>query len=446
MIKPSILTILPFFLALFLVLFLFFPKFPGGLINWDNNPTVLLPIAIIRDHTFLFNQFKQGKEKLAVDRSDLDSYYYFVVDSENQVLSGYPIFPGLLMIPVYLGVSIFFPNIWQINSFPDHTLILLGSLCAALLTTATAFILFLTIWERTKILRLGLLGCGLFVFATPVISVSSRFVWQHTFALFFLSLVLYCVQKNRLIPLLLVAILAALCRPQTILLSLPLFFWTAYRLHNLKKIIRFDLWDYACGFLLTFALSIQIFYSVTYLHGVFKLAPLYDPSLFSANILLGLTGILFSPAKGLFFYSPMFLISVLCMYSGIRHRANPEYYAYGIGLILFTLMTAMWKAWSGGWSLGYRLMLETTPILIILLTDFLARHKIRQNPATLLVISSVLVSILFNTQITGEFGECGFHGKPTNIDNLRGVERLKRLWLDSPIFRCVKLMQASSSQ
>src|SRR5947208_3284037 len=116
-------TTLPFFLTLFIVIFFFFPRFPGNLINWDNNPTVLTPIALVKYHTLSFDNFEEGKKKLAVDRSDLDSFYYFVVDGHH-VISGYPIFSGLLLTPFYLAASLIAPSIWAINSFPNQTLIL----------------------------------------------------------------------------------------------------------------------------------------------------------------------------------------------------------------------------------------------------------------------------------------------------------------------------------
>lgn len=440
--RQFLFTVLPFFTTLFLVLFLLFPKFPGQLINWDSNPTVLTPIALVKYKTLYFNQLDEGKRKLAVDRSDLDSFYYFVVDSDNNVVSGYPIFSGLFMVPFYLLASIFSPNIWDVSAFPDPLLMRVGSFVSVLITVATGYLFFVLIKERTKSLPLSLLGVLILVFATPIISVSSRFVWQHTFSLFFLTGVLLFYQRKYYLPVFLFSLLAILTRPQALLLCLPFVLHTLFVRMKNKQLFRFSGIDYACFFLIITALAIQIYYSSVYLHHPFKLAPLYDASYFSAPIIIGVTGILFSLAKGVFIYSPIFFLSTLFMVGKLRQKKSGFYLLIGLGLGMFTLVTGMWKAWSGGWSLGYRLMLETVPFLTLLSCDLLKEHRFKQNWKSLLIIGALVASFLFNALVTGFYGECNYHGTPTNIDKLKGNERLKKLYLDSPLLRCVRVISA----
>lgn len=440
--RQYIFTVFPFFTALFFGLMLLFPKFPGNLMNWDSNPTVLTPIALVKYKTLYFNQLDEGKRKLAVDRSDLDSYYYFVVDANNNVVSGYPIFSGLLMVPIYLVASVFKPNIWNISVFPDPLLIRVGSLTSVLFTVITGYFFYLLVKERTKSLKLALFGVLIFIFGSPVLSVSSRFVWQHTFSLLFLTGLLLFYQRKYYFPLFLFSLLAVLTRPQTLLLCLPFVLHTLYAKYKSKQLFIFTLQDYVSFFLMITALAIQIYYSLIYLHHPLKLAPLYDASYFSAPILVGVSGILFSLAKGVFVYTPVFLLATLFMFGTLKQKKSGLYLLIGLGLGMFTVVTGMWKAWSGGWSLGYRLMLETVPFFTLITCDLIKAHRFKQNVGSLLIVGALVASFVFNTLITGYYGECNYHGTPTNIDKLQGGERLKKLWLDSPLLRCIKVISA----
>ncbi len=94
--------------------------------------------------------------------------------------------------------------------------------------------------------------------------------------------------------------------------------------------------------------------------------------------------------------------------------------------------------WYGGWSLGYRLSLETVPILVLLFCDFLHQHTPKSELKVSLIAFTIFASFLVNTQLSANQGDCGYHSYPSNIDFLNERELLKRLWLDSPILRCVR--------
>lgn len=427
-----------FFILIWLVLMFFFPKFPGKLINWDNNPTMLLPIALVKDARLSFENLEEGKRKLQVYGSQEDLMYWFVVNGEGRVLSGYPILNGVLLLPSYLIASIFFPNIWDIGSFPNPLLIEIGLVTSVTLTVFTAFVIYRLIILRTGSKWVGLLSAFIFVFGTSVISVSSRTPWQHTFSLFFLSLVLLFFQQKKYVPVILFSVLVALCRPPAVLICLPFVIWTLVGRWRAKILFKFKTEDLIAGIIVIAVLAFQLYYSLSYLNNPLVLAPVYKAELFSGNMLLGLAGLLVSPSKGILIYTPIFLVSILRLIYLYKRKAKSEFWLYSISLGGFFLLTSRWRLWFGGGSIGYRLLLEAVPILIILMADWLASQRWKQDFKLMFVVLAIIASYLMNTQITTNYGDCLFHAYPTIIDDLSPTEQLKRIWLHSPILRCFK--------
>jgi len=86
----------------------------------------------------------------------------------------------------------------------------------------------------------------------------------------------------------------------------------------------------------------------------------------------GLWGILFSPSKGLLVYSPVFWFSIAGILAswrrGMRDEATTWLLRYlGVGVASFTLVMSKWHAWAGGWSFGPRMLVDITPLLILLM-------------------------------------------------------------------------------
>ena len=90
---------------------------------------------------------------------------------------------------------------------------------------------------------------------------------------------------------------------------------------------------------------------------------------------LGLYGLLFSPGKGLIFYSPLAILA----FAGLRQLWQKGWQAE-VALIssLFLVQLAIyapWWAWDGGWTWGPRFLVSTQPLLIIGLSSWLNRPK-----------------------------------------------------------------------
>ncbi len=438
--KVNYYVVLPFFIALFIALFFLFPRNPANGASLDNIPTVLAPLTLVREHNLDFNEFVEGKEKLSPDPNINGEIYYFVLNSNHKVIANFPILNGILLTPFYFIFSLFVPHLWEINTFFNATLIDIVFFVSTLVTVATSYVLFNLIYSKFNSLKIALLCIVLFVFGTPVISISSRFVWQHTFSLFFIALLLSAFERKKYYYVILFSVLTTLSRPPALLICVPFLCMSLISIYR-KKIKRINIID-ICALVISFLLIwTQLFYSFYYFHDLFTIAPQYTLSRFSGNIVEGITGLLFSPSKGLFFYSPIFLFSFFFLFKQLRKKQNSVYILYLVAIFLYIFIISAWDAWYGGWSLGYRLLLETTPLLVLLLADFLHNHHFQLDTTSLLIALTIGISILFNTQMNANFGDCNFNRYPKDIDILRGTQKTQRLWLDSPIFRCVTQLE-----
>jgi hypothetical protein len=415
---------------LFCGLFLLFPKFTNGQ-SWDNIPTALLPLSIINEHNFDFNEFEQGKIKL--DKSEIsESIYYFSINSDQKVVANYPIFPGLLMVPFYFLYGLVNPSIYETTTFFDNNLWNLVSNISIIVSSVTTIVLYKLSMEKLKNHKKSLVICMIFMFATPVISTTSRFIWQHTFSLLFLFLTLYFYEIKTNSLMFLTAVLAFLVRPMTIILTLPLivsaFLFDKY-LFSSKKYKIIDCVLFACSIILVL---FQLLYSVLYLDGNNMFAIQYALNRFNGNLFAGLLGLLFSPARGMLFFSPYLIFSFYYFYK--KRFENLEYVS---GLILYILILSKWDMWYGGWSDSYRLLIEILPILFIGLIKFTKDYFDILKKYFVLILVVVFFSVIFHSVFFANYGDCGFNGHPQNIDLLNRKAFNERIWLDSPILRCI---------
>jgi hypothetical protein len=86
---------------------------------------------------------------------------------------------------------------------------------------------------------------------------------------------------------------------------------------------------------------------------------------FHAPLWEGLTGLLVSPARGLFLYSPFLLFSV---WGFVRAWTQPGYRAwryFAAACAIYLLAYSRYTYWSGGWCFGPRYLAELSPFLIL---------------------------------------------------------------------------------
>lgn len=94
-------------------------------------------------------------------------------------------------------------------------------------------------------------------------------------------------------------------------------------------------------------------------------------------------GSLFSPATGLFFYSPALLIGVFGLFSGARRPSGPRPIPRTLAIVgLVGLVMEMWfisshSGWRGGWTVGPRYIIPVVPVLGIWMIEAMRKPALR---------------------------------------------------------------------
>ena len=167
---------------------------------------------------------------------------------------------------------------------------------------------------------------------------------------------------------------AVICRPTDLLLILPLGAYVM--LYHRPQMGKFLLGVMLPGLF-------QLWYNYAYFGDPF-FQP-YGISFWSTPLMEGLGGILVSPGRGLFVYSPILLCSFLGMALAWRCHGDPLIRALSVGILPTLLLYGKWISWWGGWSYGPRLLADLTPILSICLVPCVVRlDTIHRNRLTIL--------------------------------------------------------------
>ena len=213
---------------------------------------------------------------------------------------------------------------------------------------------------------------------------------------------------------------AVVCRPTNLLMVLPVSLYVLFR-HPRQ----------AGWFLLTAlpAASFQLWYNVTYfgdpLHRQFAR---YGQRAWTTPLATGLEGLLVSPGRGLFFYSPVLLFGAWGLASAWGRGGGWLLRAVGVGVALSTLLTAKWFMWWGGATYGPRLLADLTPALVLGAVPMIGRVRSNRSLRALFV-ATALWSMLAHW-IGAFYDDGSWNARPVSVDHDPG-----RLWhvTDNPL-------------
>ena len=322
----------------------------------DNISLRYLPLSLIREGNFDLNEFSWLYAEGVVP--------YPIVHHDGYWLPFVPVGPALLAVPFYL-----IPALAGLDA-ASPWLPSVEKVAAAGLAALSALSLLLTL-ARLVPARRAMIVAILYALGTATFGVSSQALWPVGSAQLLLAVGLYCVTRGRTaaqwIPYAAVPLSwAVLCRPSSALIGLVVGFYVF--MHHRRQFLAFALFAMP-------AILFQGLYNTAYFGNPF-LPPGYVSSdghmlarldNFSAPLLLGLAGLLCSPAVGFFVYSPIYLWALVGIYRCWRERdpLAPYLAAGALGIILLQSRLNMW--WGGAF-LGPRYVIEVAPIL----TYFLA--------------------------------------------------------------------------
>lgn len=410
--------------------FLFFFSFSIFTINLraipsgDTVPASLLPFSILIDHSITFDRFYNPQGN--------DPCPYFFIVTRNHVYSSYPIALPILITPLYA------PAVFgaQLSNWPTEKIISLSPLMekdmAALIASLSVVMLFLLV-RKIADDRTALFLTLLYAFGTETWSVSSQALWQHggselmiICSLYYLKLA-FDEEKGAYYTLAgLFAGLSAAIRPTDLLFLAASYVYISFAKHRKKRVLFYSIFPIIIG-LMVVGYNLFVFGDVRggYIQE------------FNSNILVGLAGVLISPSRGLFVYSPVFIFVLVGIIVWFRQGRVfcPSIYSVSLMFVIsHIILISKWFSWYGGWCYGPRLLTDIIPCLIILLIPGI--NVITRLPLVKIVFIFTL-ALSITTQVIGSFFydlQCGWDGTPTRVE--LDESRLWD-WRDNQILRTI---------
>jgi hypothetical protein len=109
--------------------------------------------------------------------------------------------------------------------------------------------------------------------------------------------------------------------------------------------------------------------------------------LWQHSFLKGLAGVLISPSRGLFVFSPILLVSLWSAFLVWKQRRWLPLRAAAIAAAGIWFVTARWTGWWGGWSYGYRLVVDSATLLAFVAIP--VAEKIRTRRSLLVLVGAL---------------------------------------------------------
>lgn len=388
------------FLFFFVVYNLNFRNISSG----DNVPASLIPFAILETYTPYLDSYIPYFEMRYEST-------YFLLNSHDHFVSFFPIVTPVLVTPLYvipylmlklydIGFSIYDPHLYL---FID----LMEKISSSIVASLSCVFIFLTIKKmfNDKIAWISAITFGL---ATNTWSTSSQALWQHGTVELLLVIMIYLViliekedSNKNTIYLGLLSGLFIFNRPPDSVLLIPIIYYAVI----LKKKGL-----YYCLSLIASSVPFVFFNICTF--GSFFGG--YNQNIeiltMGTNIIVNTLGLLFSPNRGLFVYSPILIFSLLGMYRvSIIQNKNIRAFLnlFFISLFLNIMVYASFDDhWWGGFCYGPRFLSGMLPIIVIYLAVFLNYVESNFLPNGKKIFATIFL-ILFITsvfvQVVGAF-------------------------------------------
>jgi hypothetical protein len=298
--------------------------------------------------------------------------FWIVSGRGGHPVSLYPVVLPVLVAPLYLPAVAYLNLHGWTDERLDRAARLMEKLTASLLAAASVALLYLLLRRRAPP-RDALLLAVAFAFGTTTWVISSQALWQHGLAELLVAGALLLVTGPCTAPRALAA--GVLCgliacnRPPDAILAAAIGLYGLWWARRLAPLL-------AAGAVLpaapVLAYNLEAVGSIVGGYGLTGKA-----TFFQHDLLPGIAGELFSPARGLFIFSPFLLVCIGCLLPGywrpvMRDRdARGLTLALGIAVALQLLVYA--KAdWRAGNSWGPRWLTDLLPLLLWMLAPAVA--------------------------------------------------------------------------
>lgn len=365
------------------------------------------------DNTTSFDSMWALPTAISLEREgnlDLDEYrnaarqvnYYGITMLDGHLYNYYPIGTPVLITPLVSMLDQFLEraalmDLHQFFQNNHQARLRLEIGYASVIVAVTTIIIYLMAQMLGQSRRYAVFLALIFAFGTSAWSTASRALWQHGPIMLLLAgmvaLSLYADRRPQSARwcMRIMGVLAAfsfLVRPTNIvsILAFSLLIVLRYRRH----FIAYCLW----------ALLVMIpfvFSNIAMYHSM--LPPYYTSShqlRLTWQMLIGLIGMLVSPSRGLFVFSPVLLFAGYGLWLKIRARQMHELdILIGTAIIGHWMLSALHPNWWGGHSYGPRYLTDILPYLLYFLAPLPAyiMHKTGQRKYLLVIVFGMTLAV-----------------------------------------------------
>ena len=378
-----------------------------------------LPFSILRNHTVMLDPIvdtvAQGRQA-PVLRDHHTSAFWITRGLDNQYVSTYPVLLPVVIAPLYLpAIAYLDARGWDEHLF-DRVARIMEKLVASLIAAASVGLLYLLLRRRSSPPTAALLSL-VYAFGTTTWVISSQGLWPHGLGQLLVIATMLLLTGPR--TALRVAAAGFLCamiaanRPPDAVLAAALGLYGLWWAGPLRIIFV------ATGLVpvgLTVAYNLI---AVGNIAGAYAL--LVRPPNYNKDVLGGIFGLLFSPTRGLFVFSP-FLLLLPCLFAlAVRDKATRGLtLAVSAGMVVQVVLYAT-VDWRQGVSWGPRWLGDMLPMLFWMLPPVVAGLS---QPGRILFGAACVVAIAI--QVVGAFWYLGT--VDTVLVQTRGDDRMRPMW------------------
>jgi len=377
----------------------------------DTYPARYLPFCIVQHHTL----FMEKVADMAIQGNSPE--YYVVQNTNGRTISFYPVVTPILVSPLYVPAVAWLNKAGWTKQRLDFIARLMEKAAASLLASISAGLMYLLLRRRLEIPTALLLTIA-YAFGTNTWMIGSQALWQHGTAELLLTCCLLLVTSPftaaRGGALGFLCGLVAFNRPPDALFAAAFmfygFWWAGRRMP----------WMIAGAVTACLPLANYNFLATGNIAGGYGFVA--DKHFFNFSMLPGITGLLLSPGRGLFVFSPFLLFLIFGagrLWS--EFRRHPLGISLCIAIVLQILMYA--KAdWRAGWSWGPRYLTDMLPVLVWMLVPVVSglRHV---SCAAFIALTCVSIAI----QAVGAFWYNSSSDVLIMADS-EGPDQLKAVW------------------
>jgi hypothetical protein len=351
---------------------------------------------------------KEGNTDLDEYRSKIDPEDYRIKEIKGHLYSIFPVGASLLAAPIALITP---------EEVIDRSYMDVERLVSSLLIAISSLFVYFFSCSALKNQKVALMMVFLFAFCTSTWSTASRALWQHGPSIALLSFSVFIIVRARKKPLLIQYLSLPLAfsfvvRPTNLIPLIILSIWVL--LSHRKHVIRYLLWS------LTVLVPFFIYNHLVY-HSL--LSPYFFPSRLGTHthFFEALAANLISPSRGLFFYSPVFLLAFIAFFQKTKGRRleRPDFFLAGI-VLLHWIAISSFPHWWAGHSYGPRFFSDMIPFFLYFLIPVMEKVQRRESKKRpfLIILVLVLTAISFFVHFRGATSTEAFdwNSNPVDID------------------------------